>query len=78
MERIGYNIPCHCVKACFIEGETLPIQNKGGAYDAENLPTEKASEKKGAWLQKENEDCRRQSSSQETSCKGQKETYPLI
>ena len=38
-KKIGYNVDCHCVKACFIEGETLPIQNKGGAYDAENLPT---------------------------------------
>ena len=40
-----------------LKGETLPIQIKGGAYDAQNLSAEKASEKKGAWLQKENENC---------------------
>ena len=79
MERIGYNVECHCVKAYFmLKGETLPIQLKGGANDAQNLSTEKASEKKGAWLQKENEDRRRQSRFEETPCKGQKETDPLI
>ena len=30
---------------------------QGGAENAQNLSTEKASEKKGAWLQKENENC---------------------
>ena len=57
-KRIEYNVECHCVKAYFmLKGETLPIQFKGGAYDAQNLSAEKASEKKGAWLQKENENC---------------------
>ena len=60
MGMIGYNIACHCVKKAYSKlkkGKTLPIISKGGANDAQNLSTEKASEKKGAWLQKENEDC---------------------
>ena len=70
---MGYNVECHCVKSDFmLKGETLPIQFKGGAYDAQNLSAEKASEKKGAWLQKENENCWRQKRTQEKTRKGQK------
>ena len=48
---IGYNVECHCVKAySTAESETLPIYFKGGANDAQNLSTEKASEKKGTRL----------------------------
>lgn len=46
--------------------------------NAQNVSTEEASEKEGAWLQKENEDCRRQACSQEKTRKGQKETDLLI
>ena len=53
-------------------------KNQGGASDAQNIPAQKASEKKGTRLQKENEDIRRQKRSQETSCKRQKETDLLI
>ncbi len=51
---------------------------KGGAENAQNLPTQKASEKEGAWLQKENEDRRRQKCSQEKTRERQKETDLLI
>ena len=71
---------------CYLGRKILFAQDKNASdlllkevqINAQNLSTQKASEKKGAWLQKENEDIRRQSCSQETSCKGQKETYPLI
>ena len=46
--------------------------------DAENIPAEKASEKQGARLQKENEHGRRNQRPEEKTCKGQKETDPLI
>ena len=46
-----------CKSVFYAERQTLPIQFKGGAYDAQNLSTEETSEKKGAWLQKENENC---------------------
>ncbi len=56
----------------------LPKHSKGGAEDAENVSTEKASEKKGAWLQKENENRRRQKCPEEKTCKRQKKTDVLI
>ena len=46
-----------CKSVFYAVRQTLPIQLKGGAYDAQNLSTEKASKKKGAWLQKKNENC---------------------
>ena len=46
--------------------------------DAENIPAEKASEKQGSRLQKENEHGRRNQRPEEKTCKGQKETDPLI
>ena len=63
---------CKSVKGS--KSNTLPIKIQGGAENAQNLPTQKASEKEGAWLQKENEDCRRQKRSQEKTRKRQKET----
>ena len=55
---IGYNISCHCVKACAWQHEPASeTQQKEVQSNAENVSTEEASEKKGAWLQKENEDC---------------------
>ncbi len=44
----------------------------------QNLPAEEAPEKEGARLPQENEDCRRQTRSQEKTRKGQKETDLLI
>ena len=61
---------------CCMPNASEKIQ--GGASDAQNIPAQKASEKKGTRLQKENEDIRRQKRSQETSCKRQKETDLLI
>ena len=77
---IGYNMTCHCVKSVFQawKCETLPINLKEVQNDAQNLPTEKASKKKGARLQKENEDCWWQKRTQEKTRKGQKETDLLI
>ena len=74
-----YNICCHCKKrALCLMADTLPIPTLRRCHYAQNLPTQKASEKEGAWFQKENEDCRRQKRSEEKTCKGQKETDLLI
>ena len=43
---------------CCMPNASEKIQ--GGASDAQNIPAQKASEKKGTRLQKENEDIRRQ------------------
>ena len=53
-------------------------KHQGGADNAQNLPTQETSEKEGAWLQKENENRRRQKRSQEKTRKRQKETDLLI
>ena len=71
----GYNITCHCVKAC---ERTLPITVKGGADRVKNVSTEETSEKERARLQKKNEDCRWQKRPQKKTRKGQKETDLLI
>ena len=47
-------------------------------YDAQNLSTEKASEKKGARLQKENENRWRQKCPEEKTRQGQKKTDLLM
>jgi len=74
-----YNRECHCVKSVNrLKSNTLPIKNQGGAENAQNISTQEASEKEGAWLQKENEDCGRQKRSQEKTRKRQKETDLLI
>ena len=46
--------------------------------DAQNLSTEKASEKEGAWLQKENENRWRQKRPEEKTRQGQKKTDLLM
>ena len=77
--RFVYNICCHCKKrALCLVADTLPIPTLRRCHYAQNLPTQKASEKERAWFQKENEDCRRQKRSEEKTCKGQKETDLLI
>jgi len=53
-------------------------QIKGGAENAQNLSTQKASEKERARLQKENGYCRRQKRSEEKKSERQKETDLLI
>ena len=73
--RFVYNICCHCKKrALCLLADTLPIPTLRRCHYAQNLPTQKASEKERAWFQKENEDCRRQKRSEEKTCKRQKET----
>ena len=77
--RFVYNICCHCKKrALCLLADTLPIPTLRRCHYAQNLPTQKASEKERAWFQKENENCRRQKRSEEKTCKGQKETDLLI
>ncbi len=69
----------HCKKrALCLVADTLPIPTLRRCHYAQNLPTQKASEKERAWFQKENENCRRQKRSEEKTCKGQKETDLLI
>ena len=49
-----------CKKRKKAEKQHASDKHQGGADNAQNLPTQEAPEKEGAWLQKENEDCRRQ------------------
>ena len=77
---VSYIIYVVTVKSvhCVLWPDTLPISILRRCHYAQNLPTQKASEKERAWFQKENEDCRRQKRSEEKTCKGQKETDLLI
>ena len=83
-------IRCHCVKAYRkLKSFTLPknsvcrthggqsLSRRCNSY-AENLSTEKASEKEGAWLQKENENRWRQKRPEEKTRQGQKKTDLLM
>jgi len=56
-----------CEKAYFIaeKAKRFRFNLKEVHIDAQNLSTEETSKKKGAWLQKENENCRWQKRTQE-------------
>jgi hypothetical protein len=49
------NVCCHCVKALNQPEIIASINPKGVHQIAQDLPAQKAPEKKGAWLQKKNE-----------------------